>query len=95
MLREKGLSACWTWWSTPFLSFTVEQVNIWNYANAFVTTIEVWDLRVFTDGGTQLSEELGQRSRVKYQMKRVDSMEFEEGEEEWLILHREIDQSFE
>ena len=32
------------------LSFEVEQITIWNYANAFVTTLEVWDLKVLASG---------------------------------------------
>lgn len=66
-----------------FHQVTVEQINPWNYANAFVNTVEVWDLELFAYGSHEkLSEEIGQSSRVKYQLKR-------EGDS-WLILFRTI-----
>ncbi|REJ82144.1 MAG: hypothetical protein DWQ36_21650 [Acidobacteria bacterium] len=69
-------------------SFTVEDVEIWNYANAFVTTLEVWDVRVLASGTDQvLSQSLGQRNRVKYQLKRRDSG--------WQVLHRNIETTLE
>lgn len=69
-------------------SFTVEQINVWNYSNAFVTTIEVWDLRVLASGSEQLLSEVdGQRSRVKYQLKRRD--------DGWQILSRIRETTFE
>jgi hypothetical protein len=69
-------------------SVVVEDVQIWNYANAFVTTLEVWDLRVYAAGtDRQLSESLEQSNRVKYQMKRTD--------EGWLVLFRELVTAFE
>lgn len=69
-------------------SFDIEDINIWSYANAFVTTIEVWDLRVYATGTDQvLSEVDGQRSRVKYQLKRR--------EEGWQVLYRQIVDTFE
>jgi hypothetical protein len=69
-------------------SFTLENVEIWNYANAFVTTLEVWDVRVLASGTDQvLSESLGQRNRVKYQLKRRD--------EGWQVLHRSIETTLE
>jgi hypothetical protein len=70
------------------VSFTVEQINVWNYSNAFVTTIEVWDLKVLVSGSEQvLSEVQDQRSRVKYQLKRRD--------EGWQILSRIRETTFE
>ncbi len=67
---------------------TVEDVSVWNYSNAFVTTLEVWDVRSFTLGTHLLvNESLGQRNRVKYQMKRKEGS--------WVILYRELDQTFE
>ncbi|MEE2775422.1 MAG: hypothetical protein VYE73_01465 [Acidobacteriota bacterium] len=70
-------------------SVQVEDVQIWNYANAFVTTLEVWDLRVYAAGTDQvLSEALDQTNRVKYQMKR-------ERQDKWLVLFRELDTTFE
>jgi hypothetical protein len=69
-------------------SFTVEQIEVWNYSNAFVTTIEVWDLKVLASGTeTVLSEVDDQRSRVKYQLKRRD--------EGWQILSRIRETTFE
>lgn len=68
-------------------SVTIEKVTAWNYSNAFVTTLEVWDLRVFAAGtSTQLSQALAQSNRVKYQLKR------EQGR--WRILFRSIDKTF-
>ena len=70
-------------------SVEVEDVQIWNYANAFVTTREVWDLRVYAAGtDTLLSEAPDQHNRVKYQLKR-------EGTDGWLVLFRELDTTFE
>lgn len=69
---------------------TVEDFSVWNHSNAFVTTFEVWDLRVYPIGSDQvLSEAIGQRNRVKYQLKRDD----ETGE--WRVLWRDIVQTLE
>ena len=66
-----------------FLDLTVEKVDVWGYANAFVNTVETWNLRSYTIGGHDLvGEELGQTHRVKYQFKR-------EGDD-WLVLYRTI-----
>lgn len=66
-----------------FREVTVEDVSVWNYANAFITTFEVWDVRSFTVGSHMLIQEVvGQRSRVKYQLKRKDGS--------WVILYREL-----
>ena len=62
---------------------TIEDVRIWNYSNAYVTTLEVWDLVVYATGSDQvLASEYEQPNRVKYQLKR-------EGDS-WRILFREI-----
>ena len=67
-------------------SVTVEDVKIWNYSNAYVTTHEVWDLVVLASGSDQiLAEEYDQPNRVKYQLKRDDDT--------WRILFREIQES--
>lgn len=64
-------------------SVTIEDVNSWNYSNAYVTTHEVWDLVVHATGTDQvLAEEYEQPNRVKYQLKRV--------EDSWRILFRQI-----
>ncbi len=77
-LREQGRTL-----EPVFRSVTVEQVNTWSHSNAFVTTVEVWDLQVFSLGShTLLSEEAAQRSRVKYQLKRDG--------ERWNVLYRTI-----
>ena len=66
-----------------FRSLTIEDVNVWNYSNAFVTTFEVWDLVVYATGSDQvLAEESEQPSRVKYQLKRE--------EDGWRVLYRGI-----
>jgi hypothetical protein len=66
-----------------FKSVTVEKVRIWNSSNAFVTTLEVWDVRLHTLGGDQLlGEDLDKNYRVKYQLKRNDGS--------WRILFRAI-----
>lgn len=64
-------------------SVTVEELNVWSHSNAYVTTVEVWDLQVYSTGARQLlSEELGQQNRVKYQLKRDG--------DGWLVLYRTI-----
>ncbi len=66
-----------------FRQLTIEDFNVWNRANAYVTTVEVWDLKVFATGTDQvLAEEVGQSNRVKYQLKR--------GEDRWRVLFRTI-----
>lgn len=70
-----------------FKSVQVEQIDIWSHSNAFVTTLEVWDLAVYASGSHRLlSQELGQRNRVKYQLKRQD--------DGWRVLYREIETTF-
>lgn len=66
-----------------FRQITVEDVHVWNYSNAFVSTLEVWDLQILAVGTENvLTEELGQRNRVKYQLKRE--------EDHWRVLFRTI-----
>ena len=65
-----------------FRELTVEEVKVFNYANAYVTTVEVWDLRSLATGSREpLAEDLGQRNRVRYQLKR-------EGDS-WKVLFRQ------
>ncbi|MEE8277393.1 MAG: hypothetical protein V3R89_01555 [Thermoanaerobaculia bacterium] len=67
-----------------FRQLTIEDVNVWNYANAYVTTLEIWDLKVLASGtDTVLSEENGQSSRVQYQLKRDKGRR-------WRVLFRSI-----
>jgi len=69
-----------------FYQMTLEEVVIWSHANAYATTVEVWDLRVRTNGSeVLLGEETNQASRVKYQLKLRDGT--------WQVLHRELDQT--
>ncbi len=66
-----------------FLELTVEKVDVWGYANAFVNTVEVWNIRSYATGSHGLvGEDLGKSNRVKYQLKR-------EGDQ-WLVLYRTI-----
>ncbi|MEM9292443.1 MAG: IMS domain-containing protein [Acidobacteriota bacterium] len=68
-----------------FHQLTVEEVVVWGSANAYVTTVEVWDLRVFAYGSAQLlGQEIGQSSRVKYQLKKRGG--------QWQVLYRELAQ---
>ena len=69
-----------------FRQFTVEQVDRYQHSNAYVKTVETWDLRVFAAGSDrQISEQLDQHSRVTYQLKRTD--------DGWQILYRQLVQS--
>jgi len=88
-LRVEELETEGRVYEPEFQEVTVEDVSVWNYSNAFVTTVEVWDVRSYTVGSHMLIQEsLGQRSRVKYQLKRGD----EEGS--WVVLYRELEQTF-
>lgn len=72
-----------------FKQVTVESVSTWNYSNAFATTLEVWDVRSYSIGSSRqlINEQIGQRSRVKYQLKRQDS------DNSWIVLYRELAES--
>ena len=71
-----------------FHEVTIESLDVWNYANAYVTTVEVWDLDLYATGAEEPYRSLsGQRDRVKYQLKR-------EGDS-WLILYRAVQGSTE
>ena len=49
-----------------FREMTIEEATIFNYANAYVSTVEVWDLRSLATGSRQqLAEDIGQSNRVK------------------------------
>lgn len=64
-------------------SVTVETFDVERGLNAYVTTREVWDLRVFALGtDARLSEELGQVNRVRYQLRKEGGR--------WQVLFREI-----
>jgi len=62
---------------------TLETFKVWNYSNAYATTVETWDVRSFALGShVQLSAVEGQKNRVRYQLKRKDTG--------WVILYREL-----
>lgn len=66
-----------------FRSVTIEDLQVWGYANAYVTTQELWDLRTYATGSEQLlTEQEAQRNQVKYQLKKIDG--------EWMVLFRTI-----
>lgn len=81
--RTTELSAAGRVYVPELVQLTVEDFTIWNHSNAFVSTFEVWDVRSYTVGtDILLQESLGQRNRVKYQLKRRD--------EGWVVLYREL-----
>lgn len=85
-LRIDELEARGQVYEPSFKTVTVENVSVWNYSNAFVTTVEVWDVRAFTLGTHMVvNESLDQRSRVKYQLKRKD--------DGWSVLYRELEKT--
>lgn len=64
-------------------SVTIESIHTWSRVNAYVTTLEVWDIYNYALGSeTVLSQSLDKAHRVKYQMKRRD--------EGWQILYRQV-----
>lgn len=61
---------------------TVESVTVFQHDNAYVTTLEVWDVHLYAAGSDRLlGESLSEATRVKYQMKRR--------REGWQILFRQ------
>lgn len=68
-----------------FHRVTVEELQVWNNSNSFVTTVENWSVRRYASGTMELiGEDLDQTQRVRYQMKR-------EGDA-WKILYRTIEE---
>jgi len=85
-LRIDELTARGQIYEPIFKSVTVESVSVWNYSNAYASTVEVWDVSAYTVGSKQLvNQSLDQRSRVKYQLKRKD--------DGWVVLYRELEQT--
>jgi hypothetical protein len=85
-LRTGELAELGQVYEPTFREVTVESASVWNYSNALVSTFEIWDVRSFTIGSHILvNESLGQKNRVKYQLKR-------EGDS-WLVLFRELAES--
>jgi hypothetical protein len=69
-------------------SVVVEEVEIWRHSNAYVTTLEVWDLRLYAgDPRVLLTETRAQSNRVKYQLERDAGR--------WIVLYRQIERTFE
>ncbi len=69
-------------------SLQVEDVRIWGRVNAYVTTVEVWDIRVLAAGSDSVvRQELDQSNRVKYQLKQEDGR--------WRVFWRQLEQTFE
>ncbi len=65
------------------LELTVEDAHVWNNSNAFVTTLEVWDVRMHALGsGELLAEDVDKSYRVKYQLK--------QDADRWRVLFRTI-----
>lgn len=68
-------------------SVDVEDVTVWSAVNAFVTTVEVWDVRVLATGSDSvLREEPNQPNRVKYQLKREDGR--------WRVFGRQLEETY-
>lgn len=66
-----------------FESVTLEDLQVWGYANAYVTTQEIWDIRTYSTGSEQmLTEQVAERNRVKYQLKKIDG--------DWMVLFRTL-----
>lgn len=73
---------------TEQVSLVIETINPFGNNFALVTTLETWDLRYYSTGSAHslVSERLGTRNRVEYQMKELDG--------EWMIFFRELKQEF-
>jgi len=66
-----------------FHSLTIEGTHTWNNSNAFVSTLEVWTVRMHALGsGEMLAEDVEESYRVKYQLKRDQNG--------WRVLFRAI-----
>ncbi len=64
-----------------FLGVTIEDITTFGYANAYVTTVELWNVEVYSLGGQSKLSSEERRDRVKYQLMR-------EGDQ-WLVLYRQ------
>ncbi|HVS02343.1 MAG TPA: IMS domain-containing protein [Thermoanaerobaculia bacterium] len=79
-LLAQGLVA-----APQFESLEIEELTTWGNDFAMVTTLETWDVTYRSSGsGTVVSSRPGSRSRVRYQLKKVD--------ERWTVFHRELKQ---
>lgn len=80
-LEQKGLS-----YDTELLELTIEDLNVVKFANAYVTTVEYWDVTTYAVGTDRVvGHDPRQFSRVRYQLKR-------EGDG-WTIMARNRDPS--
>lgn len=87
-LRIEELEARGQVYEPVFESLEVVSISPWNYSNAFVTTLEVWDVTAYTLVSRQVvNQVLDQKSRVKYQLKRQD--------DGWVVLYRELEKNLE
>lgn len=69
-------------------SVEVEDVRTWQAVNAYVTTVEQWDIRTYATGTDNVvREQLDQVNRVQYQLKREGGR--------WRVFWREIQTTFE
>lgn len=69
------------------VSVQVEDVTGWAEVNAYVTTVEVWNVRTYATGSENVvREELGQTNRVKYQLQRDAGR--------WRVFWREIQERY-
>lgn len=69
-------------------SVEVEDVRTWQKVNAYVTTVEVWDVRTYATGSERVvREQLDQSNRVKYQLQRHDGR--------WRVYWREVQKTYE
>ncbi len=56
---------------------------MWSVANAYVTTVEVWDIRTYAAGSDNVVRQaLDQRNRVKYQLRRENGR--------WRVFWRQL-----
>lgn len=79
----EGLADQGRYLDPDFKQLTIEEAKTWNNSNAFVTTLEVWDVRMRALGsGEMLAEDVEKNYRVQYQLKRQDGG--------WRVLFRAI-----
>ncbi len=64
-----------------FHGLTIEDVTSWGHANAYVTTLESWTVKLYSGGGQHELSSEERQDRVRYQLKR--------GENGWLVLYRQ------
>lgn len=68
-------------------SVQIEDVTVWSVVNAYVTTLEVWDIRTYAAGSDNVVRQaLDQRNRVKYQLRREDGR--------WRVFWRQLEKTY-